>query len=100
MTATANVDARATPEHDRAVVIERIQAAAYATGAACDVHPECTVPAGVAGPVTVMLRGPARVLVTGTYTEISRVRDLLPGDVSRRAEVVLGTTSASLRWVL
>jgi len=81
----ANVEARSTPEHDRAVVIERIQAAAYATGAACDVH---------AGPHF------TRALVTGTYTEISRVRDLLPGDVSRRAEIVLGTTSASLRWVL
>jgi hypothetical protein len=81
----ANVEARSTPEHDRAVVLDRIQAAAELVGAACDVHPASHA---------------VRVLVTGTYTQITRMRALLPRDVFARAEVIPGTMSASLRWVL
>ncbi len=77
----ANVEARSTPEHDRAVVLDRIQAAAALVGAACDVHG-------------------TRVLVTGTHTQITRMRTLLPGDVLRRAQIDMDEASASLRWVL
>jgi hypothetical protein len=107
----ANVEARSTPEHDRAVVLERIQAAAQVVGAACDVHQECEVTARPYNPTLFGGGGPprmhrtsgpvvTRVLVTGTYTEIERLRTLLPGDVLRRAQIDMDEASASMRWVL
>jgi hypothetical protein len=83
------VDRRATTEHERACLVERITAAAELAGALISTH--------ATDPGTGLV---VRVLVTGTYTQVTRVRQLLPRDVSARGEVFLGESHASIRWEL
>lgn len=82
------VDMRTTAEHERAVIVERIEQAARAAGALVD------APFRASGEI--------RVLVSGTCNQVAAVLAYLPRDVRARGELHTyhDTDTASVRWVL
>lgn len=88
------VDTRQTAEHERAVLVERIECAARAQGALVDTSNASALPASAKSHV--------RVLVSGTCNQVAAVLACLPRDVRAKGELhtYADTDTASVRWVL